>query len=128
MLFKESSFRVLRQCFLTMPEVNKHFDAGARRACAGYREPAYSRGRRCGVTGVWGAGEGGGSTGWKVQTGSVYKQPERKEGSSCHIWREPSKWKGTQRGKKGELAGGARGAKGIAPCIYACAGVIEPLE
>ncbi len=24
MLFKESSFRVLRQCFLTMPAVNKH--------------------------------------------------------------------------------------------------------
>ncbi len=31
-LFKESSFRVLRQCFLTKPAVNKHFDAGARRA------------------------------------------------------------------------------------------------
>ncbi len=55
---------------------------------------------------------GGGSTGWRVQTGSVYKQPEKKKGGSCHIWREPSKWKRTQRGKKGELAGGARGAKG----------------
>jgi hypothetical protein len=32
LLFKESSFRHLRQCFLTMPEVNKHLDAGARRA------------------------------------------------------------------------------------------------
>jgi hypothetical protein len=31
-LFEESSFRVLRQCFLTMPAVNKHFDAGAWRA------------------------------------------------------------------------------------------------
>ncbi len=72
---------------------------------------------RRGATGVRGAGRGGGgSTGWKVQTGSVYKQPEKKEGRSCHIWREPSKWKGTQRGKKGELAGGARGARGIAPC------------
>jgi hypothetical protein len=29
---KESSFCHLRQCFLTMPAVNKHFDAGARRA------------------------------------------------------------------------------------------------
>ncbi len=28
------------------------------------------------------------------------------------------KWKETQRGDKGELAGGARGARGIAPCIY----------
>ncbi len=62
---------------------------------------------------------GSGSTGGKVQTGSVYKKPEKKKGSSCHIWREPSKWKGTPRGKKGVLAGGARGAKGIAPCIYA---------
>jgi hypothetical protein len=31
-LLKESSFRVLRQCFLTIPVVNKHFDAGARKA------------------------------------------------------------------------------------------------
>ncbi len=62
------------------------------------------------------------------QTGSVYKQPEREEDDSCHIWREPSKWKGTQRGGKGELA---RRARGIAPCIYVnvmCARVIEPLE
>jgi hypothetical protein len=50
--------------------------------------------------------------------GSVYKQPEREVDDSCHNWREPSKWRGTQRGDKGELARGARGAKGIAPCIY----------
>jgi hypothetical protein len=30
--FKESSFHHLRQCFLTMPTINKHFDAGAGRA------------------------------------------------------------------------------------------------
>jgi hypothetical protein len=84
---------------------------------------------RRGAIGVWGAGEGGGgSTGWGVQAGSVYKQPEEKKGSSCHIWREPSKWKGTQRGKKGELTEGTRGARGTAPCIYkhdVCARVIE---
>ncbi len=41
----------------------------------------------------------------------------------------PSKWKGTQRGSKGESA---RGARGIAPCIYAtvfmCQGMIERLN
>jgi hypothetical protein len=52
------------------------------------------------------------------QMGSVYKQPEREEDDSCHNWREPSKWKGTQRGGKGGLAERARGARGIAPCIY----------
>ncbi len=52
------------------------------------------------------------------QMGSVYKQPERDVDDSCHNWRVPSKWKGTQRGDKGELARGARGARGIAPCIY----------
>jgi hypothetical protein len=50
--------------------------------------------------------------------GSVYKQPEREVDDSCHNWREPSKRKGTQRGDKGELARGARGAEEIAPCIY----------
>ena len=65
---------------------------------------------------------GVGQLGEGEQMGSVYKQPEREVDDSCHIWREPSKWKGTQRGDKRELAGGARGARGargIAPCIYA---------
>jgi hypothetical protein len=46
------------------------------------------------------------------QIGSVYKQPETEVDDSCHSWRMPSKWKGTQRGGKEELA------RGIAPCIY----------
>ncbi len=49
------------------------------------------------------------------QIGSVYKQPEAEVDDSCHSWRVPSKWKGTQRGGKGVPA---RGARGIAPCIY----------
>ncbi len=49
------------------------------------------------------------------QIGSVYKQPETEVDDSCHRWRVPSKWKGTQREGKGELA---RGARGFAPCIY----------
>jgi hypothetical protein len=49
---------------------------------------------RRGASGVRERERGGGSIGWRVQTGSVYKQPERREGSSRHIWREPSKWKG----------------------------------
>ncbi len=40
------------------------------------------------------------------QTGSVYKQPEREVDDSCHNWRVPSKYKGTQRGDKGEPARG----------------------
>jgi hypothetical protein len=52
------------------------------------------------------------------QIGSVYKQPETEVDDSCHSCRVPSKWKGTQRGDKGGLARGARGARGIAPCIY----------
>ncbi len=65
-----------------------------------------------GVLGIW--------EGWVnwvkgSKWGSVYKQPEREVDDSCHNWRVPSKWKGTQRGDKGELARGARGAKGIAP-------------
>ncbi len=83
---------------------------------------------RRGAIGVWGAGKGGGSTGWGVKSGSVHKQPEERKGSSCHIWREPSKWKGTRKGKKGGLTEGARGARGIAPSICkhdVCARVIE---
>jgi hypothetical protein len=38
--------------------------------------------------------------------GSVYKQPETEVDDSCHSWRVPSKWKGTQRGDKGWLARG----------------------
>ncbi len=64
--------------------------------------------------------------------GSVYKQPEREVDDSCHNWREPSKWKGTQRGDKGELVRGVRGSKGNC-AMYICnrdvrARVIEPLE
>ncbi len=62
---------------------------------------------------------GVGQLGEGEQMGSVYKQPEREVDDSCHNRREPSKWKGTQWGRKGELAGGARGVRGIAPCIYA---------
>jgi hypothetical protein len=61
---------------------------------------------------------GVGQLGEGEQMGSVYKQPEREVDNSCRNWREPSKWKGTQRGDKGELAEGARGARGIVPCIY----------
>jgi hypothetical protein len=68
--------------------------------------------------GFWEVGRGMGQLGEGEQMGSVYKQPEREEDDSCHIWREPSKWKGTQGGSKRELARGARGARGIAPCIY----------
>jgi hypothetical protein len=59
-----------------------------------------------------------GQLGEGEQMGSVYKQPEREVDDSCHNWREPSRWKGIQRGDKGGLARGARGAMGIAPCIY----------
>ncbi len=56
------------------------------------------------------------------QIGSVYKQPETEEDDSCHSWRVPSKWKGVQRGVKGNSTGSKgklRGeVKGIAPCIY----------
>jgi hypothetical protein len=70
------------------------------------------------VRGRWGSGKLGraGQLGEGEQMGSVYKQPEREVDDSYHNWRVPSKWKGTQRGGKGELA---RGARGIAPCIYA---------
>ena len=43
--------------------------------------------------------------------GSVYKQPEREVDDSYHNWRVPSKWKGTQRGGKGELSKGSKGSK-----------------
>jgi hypothetical protein len=45
---------------------------------------------------------GEGLVGWRLgQIGSVYKQPETEVDDSCHSWRVPSKWKGTQRGGKG---------------------------
>jgi hypothetical protein len=84
-----------------------------------------------GQLGFWEVGGGVGQLGEGVQTGSVYKQPERKEDNSCHIWREPSKWKGTQRGaSKGSK--GSKGNKGKCAMYIrkrdVCAGVIEPSE
>ncbi len=75
-----------------------------------------------GQLGFWEGGGGVGQLGEGVQMGSVYKQPEREEDNSCHIWREPSKWKGTQRGaSKGKCA--------MYICKRdVCARVIEPLE
>jgi hypothetical protein len=40
--------------------------------------------------------------------GSVYTQPETEVDDSCHSWRVPSKWKGIQRGDKGEPARGEK--------------------
>jgi hypothetical protein len=80
---------------------------------------------RRGVVGVLGSWRGGGQLGEGVQMGSVYKQPEREEDNSCHIWREPSKWKGTQREA-------SKGSKGKCTMYIrkrdVCARVIEPLE
>ncbi len=56
------------------------------------------------------------------QIGSVYKQPETEVDDSCHNWRVPIKWKGTQRGGKGELA---RGARGIAPSMYVTVSYVQ---
>jgi hypothetical protein len=78
-----------------------------------------------GQLGFWEVGGGVGQLDEGVQTGSVYKQPEREEDNSCHIWREPSKWKGTQRGA-------SKGSKGKCAMYIrkrnVCARVIEPLE
>ncbi len=75
---------------------------------------------------------GVGQLGEGDQMGSVYKHPEREVDNSCHNWRVPSKWKGTQRGGKGELSKRSKGSKGNAPCIYVTVvcvkRVIEPLE
>jgi hypothetical protein len=61
--------------------------------------------------------------------GSVYKQPEREEDDSCHIWREPSKWKGTQRGRQRGASKGSKGNCAMYICKRdVCAGVIEPSE
>jgi hypothetical protein len=64
-----------------------------------------------GQLGFWEAGGGVGQLGEGVQMGSVYRQPETEVDKSRHIWREPSKWKGTQKGA-------GKGSKGDAPCIY----------
>ncbi len=82
-----------------------------------------------GQLGFWEVGRGGWVNRVKgVQTGSVYKQPEREEDNSCHIWREPSKWKGTQRG----ASKGSKGSKGKCAMYIrkrdVCARVIEPLK
>ncbi len=81
-----------------------------------------------GQLGFWEAGGGVGQLGEGVQTGSVYKQPERKEDNSRHIWREQSKWKGTQRG----ASKGSKGNKGRCAMYICkrdmCSGVIELLE
>ncbi len=80
-----------------------------------------------GQLGFWEVGGGGGVSqlGEGVQTGSVYKQPEREEDDSCHIWREPSKWKGIQRG----ASKGSKGKCAVYICKHdVCARVIEPLE
>ncbi len=78
-----------------------------------------------GQVGFWEGRMGLGQLGEGERMGSVYKQPEREEDNSCHIWREPSKWEGTQRGA-------SRGSKGkCAMCICkrdVCVRVIEPLE
>ncbi len=71
-----------------------------------------------GQLGFWEMGKGGvDQLGEGLQTGSVYRKPGTEVYKSRHIWREPSKWKGTQRGaSKG--CNGRRGTKGNAPCIY----------
>ncbi len=71
-----------------------------------------------GQLGFWEAGKGGvDQLGEGVQMGSVYRQPGTEVDNSRHIWREPSKWKGTQRGaSKG--CQGSKGNKGDAPCTY----------
>jgi hypothetical protein len=57
------------------------------------------------------------------QIGSVYKQPETEEDDSCHSWRVPSKWKGIQKGSKGNGKGSKgklqRGGKGNC-AMYIC--------
>jgi hypothetical protein len=77
-----------------------------------------------GQLGFWEAGGGVGQLGEGVQTGSVYRQSGTEVDKSRHIWREPSKWKGTQRGaskgvqgEQGEQ-GGMRHVYIDAPCIY----------
>jgi hypothetical protein len=62
------------------------------------------------------------------QEGAVYRQPGTEVDDSCHIWRKPSKWKGTQRG----ASKGSKGSKGKCAMYIrkrnVSARVIEPLE
>ncbi len=82
--------------------------------------------------GFWEVGRGMGQLGEGEQMGSVYKQPEREEDDSCHIWREPSKWKGTQGGKQRGISRGSKGSKGNCAMYICerdvCARAIEPSE
>ncbi len=52
------------------------------------------------------------------QIGSVYKQPETEVDDSCHSWRVPSNWKGTQRGRQRGISKGSKGK--CAMYIYDC--------
>jgi hypothetical protein len=85
--------------------------------------------------GFWEVGRGMGQLGEGEQMGSVYKQPEREVDDSCHIWREPSKWKGTQGAKQRGISRGSKGSKGSRGncAVYicerdVCARAIEPSE
>ncbi len=74
--------------------------------------------------GFWEAGKGGvGQLGEGVQTGSVYRQPGTEVDKSRHIWREPSKWKGTQKGA-GKGCKGSKGNKGGC-AMYICNAMCE---
>ncbi len=77
--FKESSFGVLRQCFLTMLVVNKHFDAGARR----------------GAIELWRA---------KVPQRAITKQGQPGQPSQPHCQADEGQWSSNQadRGHPGD--------------------------
>jgi hypothetical protein len=72
-----------------------------------------------GQVGFWEVGRGMGQLGEGEQMGSVYKQPEREEDDSCHIWKEPSKWKGTQGGEQRGISKGSKGSEGNC-AVYIC--------
>ncbi len=58
--------------------------------------------------------------------GSVYKQLETEVDDSCHSWRVPSKWKGTQRGSKREPARGEKDKGNRA--LYICDRIVCATE
>jgi hypothetical protein len=63
------------------------------------------------------------------QIGSVYKQPETEVDDSCHSWGVPSKWKGTQRGSKGESVGDQGELRHVYMQLYCmCQRMIERLN